>query len=786
MRKLLDDIYSSWPNLIGLAIGFACITITVIWFNHERNYDRFYNKSKSIYRVIWKESASKNSSKGLASTPSPLGPVISNSIPEIKNITRFYRLDSFLGEIKVESDETRIFESNYCFADPSFFSLFDLPFVYGDAEYALSSPNNVVLTNNTAEKYFGSDDPTGKILRIANFGEYIVSGVIQDIPSDSHIKFDFLSPLEPLLQKYEWMNRWNIPHFYTYLEVIEGTDPDMLNIKINRVSRDKRVSDLSNLDVNFQIEPVTDIHFKSEYGRELPGNGKYIADTIRIFTVLALLVLIISCLNFIIIFIAKAFKQRKEIGVRKTYGATRLTISSKYYLNVLTITVFSYLFSILLVLSIFPSFKSIIGIDINPGAAGALNLIVYMALVILFSSLISGLFPALYISSFRPATVFRGNIFFTGKRTNNIKGFVILQFAISLFFIVGYFIYNSQYRYMIQKDLGYKYDNVYCLRTTPELKTGFESFSRSLLDNPMINDVTACSNLPDGSISKTLASGWEGSNDEERVMMNYIYVDQAFVRTLNIGIKEGRDFIMESDKLTGFILNESAVREMGLQDPINKRFNINGFDGRIIGVVKNFNFESLTNKVNPLVIKIGPGFCKYILISIAGNDIDRTMKYIEDIYNTYSPDYNFETWPMDGVVRELYGNEKKSSSLIFIFSLLGILIASIGLFGLIEYSVRLRHREIGIRKSMGADSIKILHLFIREYGRLILISGIIAAPVSFYYYSRWLDNYAFRITFKIWYILGAMFIALTITSLIVISKTIKTSLMSPADLTGID
>ncbi len=781
-NRILNNIRSSWLKITGLAIGFACFIMIALWVYNEKSYDRFNNDVTLLYRISRHEASPQGSVLNFACTPSPLGPELAEKLPEINDYTRFYRLESLTGEVQIEYGDEKFFEKEYCFADPSFFSLFNFPFIYGDPNQALLTPNSVVLTAETAGKYFKNENPIGRIIKVTNMGEYVVTGVVENIPSNSHIKFDFLSPLEPLMKEHEWMRRWNIPHFYTYVSLEAEVEANLLDLKIEDLFNELNISELKSLNTMFRLLPVTDIHLHSELDYELSGNGKYISDTMKMFSVLASFVLLISCLNFMIIFIAKAFERKTEIGIRKTFGAARNSIARMFYFETFVIVLIGFCVGLLIVLIIYPVFNNFIGIDISLKGLRQIGLITTLLLIILLSSAVSGLYPAIFISSFKPVLIIKGILFTKNPKGRLIKSFVIIQYTLYLFFIIGSLVYYGQYKYLINKDLGYNSKHLYCIRSSTELRKQFDAFKTTLLNNPSIINVTSCSDLPVGTVNKTIVKEWEGASTDDQVMMNYLYVDEDYINTMGIKLKKGRDFELATDKLTGFIINEEAEKQMGMDDALDKDFSIYSYSGEIVGVIEDFHFGSLIGNIDPLVIKVQPNYSKYILISIREKDPSEALNYIEATYNKFSSIYHFEAWPLDAAIKDLYQNEENSSRLIFSFSILGILIASFGLYGLIDYSLKLRIREIGIRKVLGANSTSILNILFKEYGIMIFFASLLAWSTSYFYFNNWLNNYAYKDSIHIWYFICAPLISASITAAIILIQSYSTAKLSPSEI----
>ena len=577
-------------------------------------------------------------------------------------------------------------------------------------------------------------------------------------------------------------DRWNIPHFYTYVSLEAEVEANLLDLKIEDLFNELNISELKSLNTTFRLLPVTDIHLRSELDHELSGNGKYISDTMKMFSVLASFVLLISCLNFMIIFIAKAFERKTEIGIRKTFGATRNSIARMFYLETFVIVLIGFCVGLLIVLIISPAFNNFIGIDISLKGLRQIGLITTLLLTILLSSAVSSLYPALFISSFKPVLIMKGILFTKNPKGRLIKSFVIIQYTLYLFFIIGSLVYYGQYKYLINKDLGYNSKHLYCIRNNSEVRKQFDAFKTTLLNNPSIINVTSCSDLPDGTVNKTIVKDWEGASTDDQVMMNYLYVDEDYINTMGIKLKKGRDFELATDKLAGFIINEEAEKKMGMNEALNKDFSIYSYSGKITGVIENFHFGSLIGNIDPLVIKVQPNYSKYILVSIGEKDPIETLNYIEATYNKFSSIYHFESWPLDAVIKDLYQNEENSSRLIFLLSILGILIASFGLYGLIDYSLKLRIREIGIRKVLGANSTSILNIFFKEYGMMILFAGLLAWSTSYFYFNNWLNNYAYKDSIHIWYFICAPLISASITAAIILIQSYSTARLSPSEI----
>jgi len=780
-RLLKNNLKDGWLNIIGLAFGFGCFIIITIWFFNEFKYDKSIEDLDNLYRITRQEQSPEGDILDAATTPSLLGPTLAERIPEIKSFARFYRIEAYLGEVHTKGNDEEFYENNLCFTDPELFSLFPIRFLYGDRKTCFEDPNSIILTEATALRYFGNINPVGHIIDVAELGNYIVKGVVKS-PASSHMTFDFLCPLEPLIESNSWMSRWNIPHFYTYLKLARGVDPELIKVKTNKIIKEINDESLAALNTSYNYQPVRDIHLHSELSHELEGNGKNILSTLRIFIVFASFVLLISCVNFMIIYIARSYDKAGEIALRKAFGAGRFSIIKMIYVLILSLIISGFMLGVFLVMCLIPYFNSLLDISLDLNTLYDYRIILFFGLLIIICSLIAGYYPALHISSYNPIIAMKGYTYNSGKRIGFLKYFVGLQYVLSLFFIIGSIVYFSQYSFITSKDLGYSPNNIICARNNADIKQHYDAFKNSLTSYPGILSISQCSNLPMDTRKRTIVSGWEGAGQNDQVLIAYIYVDEDYLETMEITLNEGRDFKLGSDIENGFLINEEAKEQMKLKDPVGKSFILNSEEGYIIGVVKNFNLGSLADNIEPLVLKVESRYSKFLLFKLAGTGRTESMTILQKTFNEFSKEFHFEGWELEASLRNMYHDHRKASTLILIFSILGILISSFGLYGLVEYSLRRRVKEIGVRKTLGALPATIIKIFLKEYGIIILYTSIISWIAAYVYYSRWLESYAFRISIKSWYFLSASTIVLLLTSIIIIVKSIHTARTKPSSL----
>jgi putative ABC transport system permease protein len=781
-------------NIGGLAIGITSFMFITLYVIHELSYDRFHDNYENIYRlkVIGRMAGGELNQ---AITAAPMAQAMLDDYPEVMHATRVTRMGAWL----IRFGDTRFNEDGVLFADSTFFSVFDFRLLKGDPGTALVRPRSMILTEEYAKKYFGDQDPMGQRLSVeADTNLYTVTGIIQNIPDNSHIKFDMLASMSTYPRQAN-NQQWVSHNYYTYIVVQEGTDKEVLQDKfqgmvIKYVGPQLKeilglsIDDFRNAgnDFSYVMEPLKDIHLKGAVQYNLEPNGS--VTTVYIFGVIAILILIIAIINYVNLATAKSAGRAKEVGVRKVAGANKSGLISQFIAESLLIVTFATILAVILVYLLDPSFNQLIGKDISmalfDNISGGLSMIVLIIVV----GLASGFYPAFVLASFNPIEVLKGTLS-PGSMSKRLRGIlVVFQFTVSIVIIIGSIIVYNQLNFMTKKDLGFEKENLIIIRRPDAFFRQIEAFRDQVLQIPGVEKIGISRAVPGTTFSN---NGFFKDEDPEKntYLINQARVSFDFPQALGVHLVAGRFFSREfgSDS-TAILINEATVKSMGLTDPVGKYIlqptGPQQFQKLlIIGVMKDFNIESMHKAITPVCFTVmGPGGGdQYATVRLTGNDVSATIREIEEVWQTFTTrqpfqyDFFSDTWD------NLYSSEMKTGKIFLIFSLLAIFIACLGLLGLVTYITNKRTKEIGIRKTYGASIQVVLTLLSREVIFLILISSLIAYPVAYFGSKYWLEGFASKVNVSPFIFILATLITLIIGWLSVSYRTINAAGYNPAN-----
>lgn len=797
IRNLFKHRGFSLINIIGLTVGLTCCFLILLFVRDELSYDKYNQNSDRIYRVILHGRIS-NSTFNMAVSCSPVGPTLKNELPEVKNFARLFNAG-----IPVIRYRDKVFsEDRFYWADSTFFDVFTLPFIKGNPKTALVKPNSVVITESTAKKYFGNDNAIGKILNSDNRRDYIVTGVIKDVPRNSHFHFDFLGSLSSynnIMQDQRWLSN----NLYSYVLLDKGVTYDMIKDKMENVVLKYVAPQVKQaLGVSFEqlkksgaiyhytLQPLEDIHLYSHLDNELEPNSDI--QYVYIFALIALGILLIACINFMNLATARSAMRAKEVGIRKTLGSKKSQLVWQFIFESVLMSTIAVIFAAFLAELFLPFFNEITGKNITFGLNEGLTLIPLFIVFALIVGILAGSYPAFFLSAFDPVTVLKGNTLKGGKNSYLRSTLVISQFAVSIILIIGTFVVKEQLDYIQNKKLGFNKDQIVLVKKTDDIGRQIESFKRELLSNPDITSVSNSNTYPGGPNfgGNAFVAGGESGDKSQLVMM--MGADYGFTDTYQIQMKEGRYYSTEhpSDTLNAIVVNEETVKIFGIKDPIGKTIIAVGNTPEtsrkftIIGVTKDFNFESLHSKIRPLAIRLfvpGRGFGRYTAVRVAAGNIKNTLNYIEEKWHKLAGAQAFEYNFFDQEFAKLYKSEERTGKLFTSFSILAIIIATMGLFGLVAFITERRTKEIGIRKVMGASIGEIVFLLSKEFSKWVLFANILAWPLAFYLMNNWLKDFAYRVNIAIWIFPVAGFLVLLVSLLTVSSLTIRAARANPAN-----
>ena len=739
-RHVRSHLGYSFINLFGLAVGIACCLLILLYVHDELSFDRHHEKGERIYRVLLDRHEEDGSITIDATTPSALAPALERDIPGVEQAVRI--LPPWGGEVLVCQNDVRFYENRVYMTDDNFFDIFTFPFVQGNHETVLSSPDAVVLTQTTARKYFGDRDPMGQILSIQSriTGEnldYIVTGVLKDLPENLHFTFDILLSIyaisDELDEEWAW---WN---FYTYALLRKDFAPEQF-VAVFPSFIERYQEDMWGESQDLHLQAVTEIHLHSNVRWEIEANSDIVY--VYIFSAVALLLLLIACANFTNLSTARSTQRAAEVGIRKVIGARRSQLIRQFLLESAAMSLIALLLAVLLIQLALPAFNQLSGKDVALSELGALQLFLLIPGFVLLIGLIAGSFPAFVLSRLEPVMAIKGY----PSKTRGVflrKGLVVIQFGISVFLIVGALAIHRQLTFIQNKKLGFDKEQVVVIpiRSTDTLAR-YDSFKQTLTGKPGIAGVTASSGLL-GGINWTTSVEVEGIEEELRT--NLFVVDYDFVETLGMRVTRGRSFSRDfaTDSST-IILNEAALRQIELKEPLGKQVGVFDRFTTIAGVVEDFHFQSLHHQIEPFVLVIGRRGLTHIQVKVDTQDMPAALSAIQDTWSDVFPDIPFDYQFLDQSFSKVHEKEQRLGSIFRYFSILTIFIACLGLFGLAAFSAERRKKEVGVRKVMGASVPQILTLLSKDFLKLVFFAFTVTVPIAYLTVQLWLEGFAYR------------------------------------------
>lgn len=787
-RNLRKNGKYSMINISGLALGLACFITIALYVRHESTFERMFSNYESIYRITTSSTVGAIENHIPTSFPT-LGPELQNRFGDVEKYTRIINYKYSRLEPTFKVNEKIFYEHNVIFVDTTFFELFDFEFLEGNPKTALHNPTSVVITKKMAEKYFGDEQALGKHLNFNTKTEMEITGVLNDIPSETHLQVDFIIPMDGL--EYSGMfasnkvtQSWRLDWFWTYLQISNKQSIQKVEDGINALAEEKIPDLRKENNTKFYLQTLKDIHLHSDfdYNTDLTQNGD--SKNLYIFIGIGILILLISCINFINLSIATATSRYKEIGVSKVLGALRKQLQFQFIFESILISLASLAIAYLLLLFLLPSFSSLLGVHlaINP-ANDWLLIATSIAFTITIGS-VSGLYPAFFVSSFEPQKVLKG-IWKPGSGATNFrKALVGVQIAISIFLFIGTIIIYNQLQFIQNKSLGYDKEHIVMIpiRGT-NLTQNYHAFKNNLLSQSSIANVSSVSE-PIGQEVQFMSFTLDNQPQEQFVKILNVTYD--FVSTMGLEILQGHDFSKDNpmDSASGFIINEAAAKAFGWSDPIGKPLD-HAFrktkEGRVIAVVKDFNFEPLQKHIDPIIIWFGGAYW-YAAVKIQPNQTELALAALEQEWKKFETEKPFAFSFLDQSIQQVYEKEERLSNVFFTFSVLSILTAMMGLYGLVSFAMEQRLHEIGIRKVLGASVNSILNLVSKEYLILVCGSFIIAAPITYWVMNNWLEGFAFRIPWNPFFFITGLAVIAGIVALTVLSKVIYAARSNPTSI----
>jgi putative ABC transport system permease protein len=789
-RNLIRNKVFSIINISGLAFGMAACILISLYILDELSYDRYHEHADRIYRVS-REFLNDDgvTNLHLGQVAPPFGPLLDGDFEGIIEYT--VRMLPSGGSL-ISYEDIHLEQEGVFFAEPALFDIFSFEVLKGDKNTMLTEPNSVVISESFAEIYFKGTDPVGKTMRYDDMLDVKVTGVTKDVPRNSHFHFDCLISfvtVENFFGRENMMGNWGSNNYATYILLKEGYDPkelegefpEFLNRHIQSDDSDLKASDWTRLN----LWPLESIHLHSHLDTELETNGNI--TFVIIYGAIALFILLIACINFMNLSTARSLKRSKEVGLRKVVGAHRFNIFNQFIAESVTYSLLAVIVALIIAALVLPYFNNFIEKDLALALLVQPKQLIVFILIVLLSGLIAGSYPAVYLSSFHPVKVIKGSLTDKKSALSFRHLLVVFQFLISIILIIGVGVINDQIEYVKSKELGFERENILVLPTSDEIYDKYELVKSRLLDHPGITKVAMSSRVPSGRLLDSNSTEAEVNGELKSIPFRVadIHVDHDFLNVLGANILAGRDFDdqLASDSVGAYILNATAVREIGwsnAEDAIDREFHYGNTSGRVIGVVQDFHFESLHQEIAPMIFLITSGRRRSVMVKFLDTEKNEVFEFLKEQWATLRPNYPFTYYYVSENFDEQYNSEDRLGKLIQYFSGLAILIAVLGLFGLVSYSTEQRTKEIGIRKVMGASVTDILLLLNTSYLRLVVIAIVISIPVAWWGMTKWLSTFAYHTNVQMVTILVSGIVAFLIATVTVSYRTWRSANTNPA------
>ena len=775
LRSLMNNKKYALINILGLAIGLTCFVLIAIWVQDELSFDNFHKDADNVH-IVFREQNKKRA----AATSKLLAPSIKEEIPEVLEATCFMPLpESFNPLFQYEE---KSFVEPIALADKEFFKVFTFPLLKGDPSSVFANPNSVLITERIRQKYFGNGEAMGKSLSITMLGQkklLKVSGVMENIPHNSNIQSELILPIE-------FMNdfgvKWDVWYNYsvqTYIRTQNNVSAAQLGEKILACKQ----RHFPEENISYSVLPITKIHLNTSNVEYFTSTGdiKYV----YIFSAIAVIILLIACMNYMNLSNALSLKRSKEIGIKKTLGSKRGQVIQQYFGETFILVFIALILSILLVQICLPMLNHLSAKSLTVPYTSPQFIFTLLGIV-LATSLISGIYPALFVSGFQPIKVLKGKFVSSSRSINIRKGLVVFQFVLSILIIIGTITISNQLKFIQSTNLGYDKEHIICAQIKGDISNKYEAFKNEILQSGNVLNVSRSGNMEVNSMGKTEGIDWPGK--QEKFSTWVLNVDDEFAKTYGIKMEEGRFYSRDfaADLTSGFVINQTATNEMGFENPIGQELTMWGRKGTIIGVTNDFHFNSLHNKIEPLIFfipepeNVNSRFTT-LSMRVKPNSIPQSLDYIEKTWKSFFPNENFDYYFIDKKLKANYLSETRMGTLFNYFSLLVIIIACLGLYGLTAFTIEQKTKEIGIYKVMGATIPDVMMLFSKSYVFWIITASIIATPIAYYAMHKWLENFAYKTTLSWWIFALAGSLALGIALLTVSFQSYRAAVRNPVE-----
>jgi putative ABC transport system permease protein len=779
-RNIIRHKGYSAVNILGLSVGLACVIVITLIIRNELSFDQFHEKKDRIFRVYIEGNESGHKVEA-APVMIPFAPAAKADIPEIEEAIR-----TSLSTVLSSFNNKKFFEQ-VLFVDEKFFDVFTFPFLTGDKLTALKEPNTLVISQRTAEKYFGNSNPVGKSLVFDNKDAFLITGVINNLPENSHLRGEiFASFISYNESNFPRLRSWGgLSNDYTYLLLRPNVDPASVAKKLNGVII-SHTEESYHDRYNMLMQPLTDIHFSDLVNDDARTTPKIF---LYVFGAIALFILMLAAINFINLTTARSSRRNKEVGIRKVVGANRYQLVKQFLTESFVMTVISFFIAVVITSLLIISVSELMKQELSLSLLLDKEFILVMVAILISASLLAGAYPAFVLSKPVPVEVFKNNI--TRKRGYSLRAtLVVFQFAISVFLIIGTITVYKQTNFLLTRNLGFPSDKVVVINNNdPSIQANGIPFKQALLNNGNIIMASYASGTPGSNMASTCNFAPEGGRREDEVILQILDVDYDFLKTYDLKMIRGRYFskAFTTDTSDAYILNEAASKKLKVNDPLRQRITI-GSGGEedskycsIIGVMQNFNYRSLKKEVDPIIFRLRPNGGRFLALQVNETNLISTINFIKETNSRFSPAYPFDFFFTKERFEKYYNGEKVMGKLLGFFSGLAVLISCIGILGLVSFSTEQKSKEIGVRKVLGASVVGIVIMLCKEFVKWVLISNVIIWPLAYLAMNKWLDSFAYRIDFGYLIIATTFVVSIIVTIATVSFHAIKAAVANPVE-----
>lgn len=774
LRNLLKNTLYSTINIAGLSVGIVCSILILLWVSDELSFDSFIPKADRLYQV-WVHAAFNGEINSWRSVPLPTYEAMKTADVNIKNSS----VADWGGDHLLTVGEKRLVKEGY-FVSEEFLEMFEFSLIRGDASNVLNDPSSIVITQSTATALFGNEDPINKVIRVDDASDLKVTGILKDIPKNSSFQFDYLMTWKHREQVNEWVvenkDNWGNYSFQVFVELNSAANKDAVeNVVRDMLARNEQ----TDVPREFMLHPLLRwrLHSSFENGKESGGMSDYV----RLFTIIAVFILVIACINFMNLATARSERRAKEVGIRKSVGSSRGELMMQFIGESMTITFIAFAIAVLAAQLLLPLYNNLVEkelfIDYTSG-----KFWLYSAALILFTGFVSGSYPAFYLSSFRPVVVLKGKVKVGKSASTPRKVLVTLQFGVSIVLIIGTLVIIKQIELVKSRALGYDQENLITVKNTDELAKNYKVLKLELIQSGAAQAVTR-SNSPVTSIYSNNFVGWPGKPEDLKVIFTTITTEYDYTKTMGIKVLEGRDFSEDfKNDTAAIIINKAGLRLMNLDDPIGVELDLWGRKRRLIGIVDDVLMGSPYREVKPMFMILNPEWISAITVRLNNTgDLSAGLNRVKAIFEKYNPAYPFEYTFVDEEYQKKFTTINMTSKLASLFATLAIVITGLGLFGLASYTAEQRIKEIGIRKVLGATVASLVTLMSKDFSKLVIIAFTVSSPIAWWLLNQYLERYPVRVGIVWWIFPLTGFIALVFALIIIINQALRAARANPVN-----